>query len=425
MRLPKPVAAVIEALRFSGRSLAALETLRDAEWREVLIFCDRAQLTLVLALTPPPGPDWVRRRLAQNLANNTVRRARLREVFSEIAAALDAHGIKPIVLKGFANEKSYAPDPRARVQYDIDLFCPETAAAARDALREIGYESLGGTGHLPTDHLPPLVRKTGWEWRGDFFDPEIPFPVDLHFRLWDDATECLPASGLEAFPQRQVWEEWEGLRFRALCPADALGYASLHLLRHLLRGDARPYHVYEVAWFLHHHAEAHTFWDEWSSLHSESLRRLEAISFRLAEAWFGCGLHPVARREAEKLPAAVALWFEHYAYSGLESWSRPNKDELWLHLALVESGRERRRILRRRLLPTTLPGPVDSVYVPETRMTPWRKARKRLRYALYLAARGWHHARAFAPLLYHGFTWWRRRRGLSRRPRRIDSQLLR
>ena len=38
---------------------------------------------------------------------------------------------------------------------------------------------------FPTDHLPALIRKTGWEWRGDFFDPEIPTAIELHHRFWN------------------------------------------------------------------------------------------------------------------------------------------------------------------------------------------------------------------------------------------------
>ncbi len=58
----------------------------------------------------------------------------------------------------------------------------------------------------------------------------------------------------------------EGLSFTAFHPVDAVGYASLHLLRHLLRGDAKPFHVYELASFLHQTAGAEYFWSQWRGM---------------------------------------------------------------------------------------------------------------------------------------------------------------
>ena len=79
--------------------------------------------------------------------------------------------------------------------------------------------------------------------------------------------------GLDGF-----WTRREGHR---LHPVDALGYAALHLTRHLLRGNLRPFHVWELAYFLHQqHEEA--FWQDWKEWHSPSLRRLEAVAFLLA-----------------------------------------------------------------------------------------------------------------------------------------------
>ena len=54
----------------------------------------------------------------------------------------------------------------SRVQYDIDLWLPrDHAVRAQRLLIARGYEPMPGTEELPTDHLPALVRKTGWQWR--------------------------------------------------------------------------------------------------------------------------------------------------------------------------------------------------------------------------------------------------------------------
>ena len=153
----------------------------------------------------------------------------------------------------------FVASPELRAQYDIDLLLKrEDVLAGRDAIGVIGYEPLQGFDRFPLDHLPAMIRKTGWEWRGDYFDPEIPLSIELHFRLWDEHTEGF-AVDTSAFWERREQREVDGVSITALQPADALAYVCLHLLRHLLRGDLRPSHVYELAWFLHGNAENAVF----------------------------------------------------------------------------------------------------------------------------------------------------------------------
>jgi MFS family permease len=274
----------------------------------------------------------------------------------------------------------------------------------------VGYEPLHGTEQLSTDHLPPLLRKTGWEWRGDFFDPEIPPSVDLHFQLWDASTERFEAPGVEQFWPRRIRQE--GLP--VLDPADRLGYAALHLLRHLLRSSVRACHVYELAYFLENHYEDENFWNRWQELHPQALRKLEAISFRLAADWFACRLPVAVKDEIECLPEDVTSWFERFAASPVEALFHPNKHELWLHFALLDSARDRRRIFVRRVFPATLPGPVDAAFIPINQMT-WRlRVRKGVKYARHLAERTGYHARTLPATLWHCLMWQRRTSILTR-----------
>jgi hypothetical protein len=174
------------------------------------------------------------------------------------------------------------------VGYDIDLFVPpESLAPARETLASLGYEPIAGTSRFPADHVPPMIRKTGWQWNGDYFEPGIPPCVDLHFRFWDQDTEGFPAPGVENFWARRIQQD--GLP--VLGRADRLAYSALHLLRHVFRGTPRPYHVYEIAYFLDTLAADDSFWNSWREIHPPALRRLEAIAFRLARAWFGCRPH--------------------------------------------------------------------------------------------------------------------------------------
>jgi len=405
-RLPRGVAAVLDALRFTGHSRQALSGLSDSEWAKALTFADWAGLTLILGSVCHEGlPAWVQERIGRNLAGNTERLARLRGYLAEISNRFGAGGIEYLVLKGFSQAAEYVSDPRVRMPFDIDLFAPRSSLIpARDALRVLGYEPLTGTEQLPADHLPPLIRKTGWQWRGDLFDPEIPGCVDLHFQFWDAATERFEAAGVGEFWPRRV--EREGLP--VLHEADRLGYAALHLLRHLLRASVRASHVYEIAYFLDAQAENDGFWNSWRELHPPELRRLEAVSFRLAASWFGGRVAPAAREEVERLSGDIPLWFDRYSASPVEGQFHPNKHELWLHFALLGRPVDRRRVFVRKMLPATLPGPVADVFVPDEQKTWWMRARGTVHYGVHLARRILHHARALPATLAHGAAWkWR------------------
>ncbi|MBZ5593835.1 MAG: MFS transporter [Acidobacteriia bacterium] len=402
-RLPRGVAAVLAALRFSAPAPEPLRQLSDAEWKATLEFIDRGSLTLFLgAVCRDYLPAWVRERIDRNLAGNTERIGRLRASLVEIAAQFEAAGIEYLLLKGFSQEVEYAADPYLRVSYDLDLFAPQDSLSrAHAVLRSMAYETIEGTGQSPADHLPPMIRKTGWQWRGDFFDPEIPGSIDLHYRFWDPGTELFDAPGVEDFWQRRIQQD--GLP--VLDRADRLGYAALHLLRHLLRAGVRLSHVYEIAYFLETQAGDDSFWDAWRELHPAPLRRLEALSFRLAAEWFGCRTSPVVQEQMESEEEDIQLWFTRYRTAPLEASFHPNKHELWLHFALLASSRDRRRVFMRRVLPFAMPGPVDAVYLPDDQVT-WRmRLRRQLKYGAHVVNRSAHHARALVPVTVHGLIW--------------------
>jgi hypothetical protein len=129
------------------------------------------------------------------IPRNTERLARLRAELALVSRRLESEHIEFLLLKGFSLGPEYTLDPRLRMHYDFDLFVPEQSAeAAYRAVVSLGYEPLSSNDQTPKDHLPTLTRKTGWQWRDDPFDPEIPPTVELHFRFWDPEAECLPVS---------------------------------------------------------------------------------------------------------------------------------------------------------------------------------------------------------------------------------------
>jgi len=387
---------VFAALRFSSPDDTGLTNFEEDDWKKALAFCDRTQLTVALGLRCRESlPDWVRARIDRDLAACMEHWRLVKSVYQEAATAFQTAGLECLVLKGFSHCPLFTDEPQHRWQGDIDLlFAADQLLAARDIALRLGYEPITPFDRHPINHLPTLVRKTGWEWRGQYFDPRIPVSLELHFQFWDAVTERFGPAGLEKFWERREWREVDQLRFVAFHPADIAANAALHMLWHLLRGDLRPLHVYELAWFLHHRAGDTEFWNTWARLHDESLRRLEAICFAMAQRWFDCRLPSAVVEEIDRLPPEVARWLATHSLSPLIGLFHPNKNELWLHWNLLDATRDRMAVLRRRLLPERLPGPVSAIHVAKENLT-WRiRLRSRWRYVLYAISRAIHHLRA-------------------------------
>lgn len=399
--------------------LDLLQSLSEHDWRDALDFADRSQLTLIFRAvtlssgTDPSLPESVRQRLDRNAQDNVVRLQRTEELYRALTERFHAAGIEFLALKGLTQCHWIGVPPESRMQSDIDLLTSgEIVQAACDALLALGFETLESVDKLPTDHLPPMIRRTGWEWRGNFFDPEMPLAVELHFRFWNPGTERLSAPGVEAFWDRRFLCDIAGTRLNVLHPADALGYSALHLLKHLLRGSARPFHVYEVARFLDLRAGDDAFWEEWRGMHAPELRRLEAVCFRLALEWFGCQLNHIARKEIDQLPASTRAWFEDFALAPASIEYTASKAELWLHVSLLNRPTDIASVVRRRLLPVNLPGPVDATHIPASQMTWRRRMLKNKRRAAFVAARIRHHTVALWPTAVSGTRWWWRTNGM-------------
>lgn len=413
--IPVYAQAVFDALHFQSSHLDtprfdALGGLSDAAWRQLIEFCHQSQLAIPFALRCHHHlPAWVADSFRQDLLNNAERWRRMKLAYRHASSAFEAAGLEFVTLKGFTHAPAFVSDPHLRAQYDFDLLFPrDRVQAAYDVALGLGYEPITDGDRHRVDHLPTLIRKTGWEWRGDYYDPELPLAIELHFRLWDAETEGFAVPGVEHFWNRRQARTLDGLQFTSLADVDLPGYASAHALRHLLRGYLRPSHIYEIAYFLEHNSDAE-FWGAWRDSHDQPLRQVQAICFALARRWFGCRLHEIPQQEIEQLPEPVRAWLAVYAHAPVVNLFHPNKDELWLHLSLLDAGSSRLQILRRRLIPMQLPGPVDAVLLPDHAIG-WRvRVRRAWRWRLFLTSRVWRHTRVFVPTLWSGAAWaWRR-----------------
>ena len=409
LRIPPEVKALMSAFRLSHPDHSLLEKLTEAEWASLLAFSDLAQLTLPLAQLPIKGmPHWVGERLRTSLADNALRFERVKATYREVNDALESAGVEHVVIKGFTQSPDYVADPRIRPQSDIDMYCPrESIDAAYSACEAIGYRSSDvKISYARADHRASLVRPGHWKWGGKLYDPEMPLSIELHFCLWNEHVSRIAVPGPSFFWDRRTRREVDGLSFSCLSPVDHLAYFALHILRNVLARDWIIHHVRELAVFLHNRADDESFWNTWEETHSPSLRSLAAIAFYYARAWFGCQLNPLAQRDIDRLPDACRSWLRHFSGSALKSMFYPNKDSVWLHLALLPTRGDKWAIFKWTFLPAGM-GPIG--YVPiqvrNRRLVPPRDRHPWLQYAAYLSTRSIAFGRISLATLGRGLRW--------------------
>lgn len=405
-RLPDYALAVLEALSCGKPSSLRLKGLSEADWAPCLAFCDRRQLTLMLGhYCRPALPPWVVKRIDQNRSDYSTRFEGLKADLGQIADLLEQRGITYVLLKGPSHSPHFTPDPILRVQGDIDIWCqPDQLMAARDVLLELGYRPMGKS---EGRHLPAMIRPYQWKWTGNHFAPDMPVSVELHYRLWDEDFEFIRMPAEWGFWERRTSAGMAGLELPVLCKADTLGFAALHLLMHLLHGDAPLQRCWEIANFLHSHRGDESFWLEWRRIHPPELRLLETTMFSLAATWFGCALPPVVVDESTRLADDVQLWLEDFALAPLESLFKPNKNELFLQFALIEGWLAKSKILCRRMLPVRHLNPSPLAVSSEEGV---RGSLVRFSEQVsFLVSRTSHHVRALLPTLYGCVWWWWRR----------------
>jgi hypothetical protein len=415
-RIPREVAALVDALQLEGSNTDALLALDDDDWKKLLDFCDLAHLTLPLSQVKLGGaPSWVIRRLETNVAHNALRYERLKTAYMEAADALDRADVPYLVLKGFTLAPDFVSDPRLRLQSDFDIYCPQPhIEAAQAALQAIGYEPMAGLDYSQSDHVPTLVRPGDWTWKGDWYDPEMPPSVELHFCMWNERVSLIEIPEVARFWDRRMIRRVGHLEFCGLNPVDQLGYFALHIVRWVLCGDWVVHHVYELATFLHRHARDVEFWSQWRDTHSIPLRKLQAVAFTLARNWFSCAVSDLVRAEIDRLPYVQKDWLNRFGGSPLEVMFRRNKDGRLLQLLLTNSRHSRQSVLRKAIIPHVAgPNgrPVRSRYRRDQAVV---KTNRFLAYLDYLCSRTVANLAANTSFLFHGISLWLSARALSR-----------
>jgi hypothetical protein len=132
-------------------------------------------------LAADPDTDTV---LRQHLAEGRARHQRLGRALDSVVSALNAGGIRPIVLKGAHTARAFFPEPGTRPAGDIDLLVPpHTVTAVTEALSQLGFREV----------TPPTAIHPRSEWMHadtrslplslDMEHADDPWKVDLHTEL--------------------------------------------------------------------------------------------------------------------------------------------------------------------------------------------------------------------------------------------------
>ena len=213
-------------------------------------------------------PTWVRSRIEQNVADNTLRFERIKKIYEEFVEAFGDAGAEHVVIKGFAQSPDFVEHPRFRLQSDIDIYCPpESICRAREALsrarllQRLGCQRLRSFAGHDSESAVGVARELLTIRR-------FPLGFELHFCFWNERTT--PTScpgGLDQFWYRRVYRRVDELRFPALDDLDNLGYTALNLTRNLFQEGTSPHQIHELARFLHTQADNEQFWERWREAH--------------------------------------------------------------------------------------------------------------------------------------------------------------
>jgi len=220
-----PRSLLIEAMEDSRRALLAASSSED--WEVVKRQAHRHGLAGVLAhlygdRLPVEQKLWRKEVAATQMVAH---HRRLRQLQS-IAEALDAEGIRFVVLKGPVLGERYFNPPFLKVCGDLDLLVDEAnLERAGRCLEDIGLRE-------EICSLPWWVWRRGSHhiaFKPSSMRPEW-IPVELHFRLLGQHS---PISSMDLLDRAELWVGANGLQVRVLDRADEAIFLANHAARHL------------------------------------------------------------------------------------------------------------------------------------------------------------------------------------------------
>ena len=377
-------------------------SLSEHQWETYLKKLDRAGMVfhflsrLRLHGDFEATPPRIQVRLKKNLQDQTDRHLLISREFLEFNRSLQEKKIRYVCLKGLTAFPDFVDDPIHHIQSDHDfLIYPEDLECANEVFLGLGFEPVDSHSGRNVDHLPTLVKCSGWRWKGNFYDPEIPRAIELHFRLWDAEFEGISIHSLEEVWQNSIVREISGIRIPVLSRQDALTYAVMHAFRHLLRNDLRLSHLYELAFFLNRSVHDTAFWNVFGEKlrHCPTSLKVTATMFQLARHCFEPEVSPlVLEFVARYLPPAGQLWIKKFGRKEALSSYRQSKSGLFLQINFTSTRREGWLKIWKKLLPQHLPPKYLGIKIPEGQKTILQRSREGFRFLEQICKRSVFHA---------------------------------
>ena len=174
----------------------------------------------VYAMPSLPSPPVIRRQVRQQVMMQTLRTGE----FLQLNQALQAAGIKPLVVKGIICRNLY-PKPDYRQSSDEDLLIPEGQFdACHQVMADFGMQTAADDAEMASAYEIPY-RKAG-----------SPLYIELHKHLFPPESEAYGHMNrfFEGVFDRAIPEEIQGNTVYTMAPTDHLVYLICHAFKHFL-----------------------------------------------------------------------------------------------------------------------------------------------------------------------------------------------
>ncbi len=297
--------AVLSVLRADPdfSQLHVLGGASDREFRAFLRWLDQSGLALYLGWRLRQHgkfgkvPAQLRVYLENSLKSNHRRTEAMLCDFQKVSECFRARRIRHAFLKGFTLVPEFCPRAHLRHQSDIDiLISAECEEDARAAIFECGYslerKLPGGETHFST----PVTRIPLAD--DDIYRADYQKEIEVHTSIWQDIDhvsfhapiDCLIRTGAR---------EIKGIPFVSLSQEDVIIAQVLHVFRHVLSSWVRLSWLWEIYYFLSHHADDPLLW---------SAVRERAGNDPLLKNAFGFVLGLTNRLFASPIPEVLRCW---------------------------------------------------------------------------------------------------------------------
>lgn len=344
------------------RECLRLWLLCSREWTDALRWLDISGLALYFlarvqeknldAMLPPP----VRRRLCQNLADNTRRTASMLAESIDIQRDFQRSGLHYAVLKGFSLWPHSVPRPELRSQLDLDFLIAERdAPEARQMLEGRGYRLHAVSGRsweFKTEAPPSSLAQ--------LYCPSPNRALELHLESPNSPSAVLG---------RVEHLRLHGLSVPVLPAVDLFLGQGLHLYKHVCSEFYRPAHMLEFRRHVLARRDDDVFWDQVRERGERNLRTslaLGVVTLLIERTMGSFAPDAFCCWTVDRLPRNLRAWVERYGMRSAVMNFPGNKLYLLLQREMESLGIGSRRSIGQALVPRSLPPAITQAAAHET-----------------------------------------------------------